>query len=194
MSFKPENLKKPFMLKRTAFLLLIIHVIKKFHLTMSVGVFKIPSTEYIGEPSFSSFEGTAMLFDQMNEKMMKAVLETLPVELTIIDVNDEVVGWNRHDNRLFKRPLTSMGVNFRYCHPAESLSKVIQIVDEMKKGERDAARFWIDFKAGSDGKRHKVLIEFFALRNDQGDYLGCMECTQDVEEIRNLEGEKRLLD
>jgi DUF438 domain-containing protein len=29
--------------------------------------------------------------------------------------------------------------------------------------------------------------------NNNGAYLGCMECTQDVEEIRHLEGEKRLL-
>jgi PAS domain S-box-containing protein len=135
-----------------------------------------------------------MLIDQMNEKMLKALLETIPVELTVIDANDEVVGWNRHDNRLFKRPLTSMGVNFRLCHPEASLSKVIQIVEEMKAGTRDSARFWIDMKAASDGGKHKVLIEFFALRDEAGNYLGCVECTQDVEHIRRLEGEKRLLD
>jgi PAS domain S-box-containing protein len=135
-----------------------------------------------------------MLIDQMNEKMLKALLETLPVELTVIDANDEVVGWNRHDNRLFKRPLTSMGVNFRYCHPESSLSKVIQIVEEMKAGRRDSSRFWIDMKTGPDGGKHKVLIEFFALRDDGGNYIGCLECTQDVEHIRKLEGEKRLLD
>ncbi len=31
------------------------------------------------------------------------------------------------------------------------------------------------------GKKHKILIEFYALRDDGGKYLGCMECTQDVE-------------
>jgi len=39
-----------------------------------------------------------------------------------------------------------------------------------------------------------VLIEFFALRGEGGQYLGCMEVVQDVEDIRRLEGEKRLLD
>jgi DUF438 domain-containing protein len=155
-----------------------------------------------------------MLIDQMNEKMIKAVLETLPVEITVIDSNDEVAGWNRHENRLFKRPLTSMGVNFRNCHPETSLAKVIQIVEEMRAGRRDRARFWIDLwvdqkidpkanlkvdvpvggRKGPEAERHKVLIEFFALRDDEGNYLGCMECTQDVEDIRRLEGEKRLLD
>lgn len=85
-----------------------------------------------------------------------------------------------------------MGLNFRECHPKSSLAKVEQIVDEMRTGKRDKARFWIDL--AFDGKPHKVLIEFFALRGDSGEYLGCMEVTQDVEEIRHLKGEKRLLD
>jgi DUF438 domain-containing protein len=150
------------------------------------------------------------MLDRMNEQVVKAIFETLPVEITVIDANDEVVGWNKHDNRLFKRPLTSMGLNFRNCHPETSLAKVIQIVEEMRAGKRDSARFWIDHRVGltaatmtglpvgpkgeSKSERHKVLIEFYALRDDEGNYLGCMESTQDVEHIRKLEGEKRLPD
>ena len=126
--------------------------------------------------------------------MVQAVIESLPVEITVIDARDEVVGWNKHDKRLFRRPLTSMGLNFRQCHPEASLPMVERIVDEMKRGRRDSARFWIDLAVGGAGnERHKVLIEFYALRGPDGKYLGCMECTQDVEDIRHLEGEKRLL-
>lgn len=69
----------------------------------------------------------------------------------------------------------------------------------MRAGKRDSARFWMTRSSvGQEGDpknpRHKVLIEFFALRDDQKNYLGCMECTQDVDHIRKLEGEKRLLD
>ena len=133
------------------------------------------------------------MIDQMSERVVKAILEVLPVELTVIDEKDEVVGWNKFESRIFKRPLTSMGLNFRECHPAESLAKVESIVAEMRRGERDKARFWIDLRLKS-GETHKVLIEFFALRGDRGEYLGCLECTQDVEGIRGLEGERRLLD
>jgi hypothetical protein len=132
------------------------------------------------------------MFDRMDEKLVKAVIETIPAEITVIDANDEVVAWNRHETRLFHRPMTSMGLNFRKCHPANSLAKVEQIVNEMRAGTRQQARFWIQAKVG-DG-RHMVLIEFFALRGDGGEYLGCMEVTQDIEEARRLEGEKRLLD
>ena len=136
-----------------------------------------------------------MLFDQMDTEMIRALIETLPVEITVIDAQDEVVGWNKHENRLFRRPLSAMGLNFRQCHPEESLSIVERIVAEMKRGQRDRARFWIDLAVPHDSQtRHKVLIEFYALRDPSGKYLGCMECAQDVEEIRHLEGERRLLD
>jgi DUF438 domain-containing protein len=134
------------------------------------------------------------MIDRMNEKIIKALYEHVPVEITVIDENDEVVGWNKHDSRLFKRPLNSLGMNFRNCHPEESLGRVIAIIEEMRNGLRQKARFWIDLQVPYDTKKHKILIEFYALRDDEGRYLGCMECTQDVEEIRAIEGEKRLLD
>jgi len=134
------------------------------------------------------------MIDMMNEEVVKAIIEHLPVEITVIDANDEVIGWNKHEGRLFKRPLTSMGLNFRNCHPKESLDKVEKIVAEMKAGTRKKARFWIDITVAEGEKPHKILIEFYALRSPEGKYLGCLECVQDVEDIRHLEGQKRLLD
>jgi DUF438 domain-containing protein len=136
-----------------------------------------------------------MRFDRLSDELVAAAIEALPVEITVIDANDEVAAWNRHENRLFRRPMTCMGMNFRQCHPEKSLAMVEQIVEEMRRGERDAARFWIDLPVpGDDTRKHKILIEFFALRNASGQYIGCMEVTQDVQPARDLEGEKRLLD
>jgi hypothetical protein len=134
-----------------------------------------------------------MLFDRMSERMVAMMIETLPVEITVIDANDEVVGWNKDKGRIFKRAHTSMGLNFRECHPQESLHRVVRIVDEMRSGKRDKARFWIDLPVVEGGPRHKILIEFYALRDYDGTYLGCMECTQDVQDIREIDGERRIL-
>ncbi len=134
------------------------------------------------------------MIDRMSEEIIRAMLETMPVETTVIDARDEVIGWNKHGKRLFHRPMASMGLNFRDCHPQESLAKVEQIVGEMKSGLRDKARFWIDMEVHPREPTHKILIEFYALRSAEGNYLGCMECTQDVQDIRELEGQKRLLD
>lgn len=135
------------------------------------------------------------MIDSMSDEIVKAMYESLPVEITVIDASDRVIGWNRHDDRLFYRPETSMGADFRECHPAESLHLVERIVSEMKSGARDGATFWIDLTVDkASGERHKVVIEFSALRDASGRYLGCMECTTDVERYRRLEGEHRLLD
>lgn len=133
------------------------------------------------------------MIDMMNDAVIKALLETMPAEISVIDANDEVIGWNKHESRLFKRPLTAMGLNFRECHPKESLELVEKIVSEMKSGARKSARFWIDLNAKTGGKPHIILIEFFALHSPEGTYLGCLEFAQDVEGIMQLEGEKRLL-
>jgi len=134
------------------------------------------------------------MIDLMKEEVVKAILQHIPIEITVIDANDEVIGWNKNEGRLFKRPLTSLGMNFRDCHPQASLDKVEKIVSEMKAGTRKTARFWIDMKVKEGENPHKILIEFFALRSPEGKYLGCMECTRDIEDIMHLEEQKRLLD
>ncbi len=135
------------------------------------------------------------MIDAMTEDLVRAMYETLPVEITVIDANDTVVSWNRHNDRLFYRPEVSMGMNFRECHPKESLHLVERIVGELRSGKRKSAKFWIDLTVDkATGERHKVFIEFFALRDPSGKYLGCMECTTDVEEYRKIQGERRLLD
>jgi len=135
-----------------------------------------------------------MLFDRMSAEMVKAMIEAMPAELTVIDANDEVVGWNKHETRLFRRPMTAMGLNFRECHPEKSLAMVERLIAEMKAGTRDKATFWIDLEAVKGEPKHKIFIEFYALRGEKGQYLGCLEFTQDVQAIRDLQGQKRLMD
>ena len=133
-----------------------------------------------------------MLFDNMSADMVKSMIECIPAEITVIDANDEVVGWNKHETRLFRRPMAAMGMNFRQCHPERSLPMVEKIIAEMKSGASDKVRFWIDLEVKKGEPKHKILIEFYALRDDAKKYIGCLEFTQDVEGIRKLEGQKRL--
>jgi PAS domain S-box-containing protein len=132
------------------------------------------------------------MLDGMNEQMVRIMYENLPVEVLILDSNDEIIGWNKHETRLFQRPLTAMGINFRTYHPAESFAKIEHVIQEMKQGLRDKASFWFDVQSEADRAKHKVLVEFFALRDDNGQYLGCMQCTQDIEAIQQLQGERKL--
>ncbi|MCK4796328.1 MAG: PAS domain-containing protein [Spirochaetes bacterium] len=134
------------------------------------------------------------MIGELSDKMLEALLETLPVEFSIVDENDEVLAWNKHETRIFKRPISVVGKNVKNCHPKKSLDKVESILKEMKAGQRDKAEFWIDLPLGAEGKKEKVLIQYFALRSNEGDYLGCLEASQNINEIQKMNGEKRLLD
>ncbi|MBU7043527.1 MAG: PAS domain-containing protein [Theionarchaea archaeon] len=128
----------------------------------------------------------------LSEDILEAILETLPLEFSVLDKNDRVLAWNKHNTRIFKRPESVLGKDVRNCHPKKSLHKVEKILTEMKEGKRDKARFWIDFTM--NGNTQKVLIEYYALRSPEGTYLGCLEASQTITELQNLTGEKRLLD
>ena len=131
---------------------------------------------------------------QLDHKILGALLETLPVEFSVVDADDNVLAWNKHDTRVFKRPVGVVGRNVRDCHPKKSLAQVEKILEEMKSGKRDKARFWIDLRFESKEVPQKILIEYYALRDSDGGYLGCLEVSQNVTEIQSLKGEKRLLD
>jgi len=133
------------------------------------------------------------MIGKISDKHLESILETLPVEFSVLDKEDNVLAWNKHETRIFKRPEAVVGRNVRNCHPKKSLSKVEQILKEMKDGTRNKARFWIDMVLDDD-KQHKIMIEYYALRNQQGDYMGCLESSQDITDMQSLQGEKRLLD
>jgi hypothetical protein len=138
--------------------------------------------------------GDGKMIGKMNEDVLEAVLETLPVEFSVLDRDDNVLAWNKHKTRIFRRPEGVVGRNVRKCHPQKSLAKVEQILNEMKAGEREKATFWIDLPLGKDNKKHKILIQYFALKDKKGRYIGCLEASQDISDIQKIEGERRLLE
>ena len=131
---------------------------------------------------------------KLTEKMLETVLETISIEFSVIDENDKVLAWNKHKTRIFKRPTGVLGRDVRNCHPKKSLYKVEKILEEMKEGKRNKARFWIDIETDQDGEKQKVLIEYYALKDSNEKYMGCLEVTQNITEIQLITGEKRLLD
>jgi len=112
-----------------------------------------------------------------SEKELESILETLPIEFSVLDNDDKVLAWNKHETRIFKRPEGAIGRNVRKYHPLKSLDKVEKIIEEMKAGKRDEASFWIDLPIGKNGEKNKVLIRYLALRDKNDEYLGCLEAS-----------------
>jgi hypothetical protein len=120
-------------------------------------------------------------------KQIELIFNHLPVDITFVDDTDTVCYFSTPKKRTFTRTNSVIGRKVQNCHPPESVWMVEEILEAFRKGEQDDASFWIPFKD------QFVYIQYFALRDDEGTYQGTIEVTQDVKEIRELEGERRLL-
>ena len=125
---------------------------------------------------------------RMTLEQINLMLTHLPVDLTFVDENDRVAYYSEGPERIFPRSPAIIGREVRNCHPPKSVHLVNQILDAFKSGSRDTAEFWIEL----GGKF--IYIRYFAVRDADGYYRGCLEVSQDLTNIRKLEGQQRLLD
>ncbi|PCI10427.1 hypothetical protein COB72_03500 [bacterium] len=130
-----------------------------------------------------TFAAGALTIEQLT-----AIFSTMPVDLTFIDADDRVRFFSEGPDRVFIRPKTIIGRKVQSCHPAESLDVVEQILSDFRSGKQDVADFWLNFQ----GKF--VFIRYFALRDENKQYMGTLEVTQDLTRERALTGERRLLE
>lgn len=115
------------------------------------------------------------------------ILNTVPFDMTFVDANDRVKYFTQGKERIFDRPKTIIGREVKNCHPPKSVHVVEQIVADLKSGKKDHEDFWIRL-----GDKF-VHIRYFAVRGDDGTYLGTLEVSQDIKPIQALVGEKRLV-
>lgn len=110
----------------------------------------------------------------LTTKQLNTIFETIPQEFDFIDEND-IVRWssaNRH--RLFKRTDDDLGKHVLEVHPGHSQGRVKQVLHDMHSGDRDSISIMIKYH------NRPVNIAFYALRDDDNKYIGCIEVTQDV--------------
>lgn len=120
-------------------------------------------------------------------EQIKLLLNTLPVDITLVDENDKVKFFSKPKDRFFPRSIAIIGRTVQNCHPPESVHIVNGIIKSFKSGEKDFEHFWIQMK----GKF--IFIQYYALRSENGEYKGILEVSQDITDIKELSGEKRLV-
>jgi hypothetical protein len=118
---------------------------------------------------------------------LEAILDALPLDATFVDAEDRVRYFTGGAERVFARSRAVLGRKVQHCHPPSSVDTVDRILDGFRSGRQDRAAFWIDMRG------RFVHIEYRALRDAGGAYLGCLEVTQDLTARRALVGEQRLL-
>ncbi len=120
-------------------------------------------------------------------KELLGIFNTLPIDIAFVDKEDTVKFYSDPPDRVFLRTPQVIGMKVQGCHPQKSIHLVNKILEDFKGGSNNPAEFWINSK----GKF--IHIRYFPVRDNEGNYLGCLEVVQDVTEIKKLEGEKRLL-
>lgn len=140
-----------------------------------------------GEIIYNTGSNIQLTTGGFNLNELEALFRTLPIDVTFVDMDDKVKFFSLGPDRVFERNRAIIGRDVRMCHPPSSVHVVEQILSDFKSGKESSAAFWISMQ----GKF--IYIEYFALRDKSGSYLGTIEFTQDLTKLRSLEGEQRLL-
>jgi hypothetical protein len=147
----------------------------------------LPAESY-ENTGISNENGTVQLpSGSFTAKEIMAILNTVPVDMTFVDKDDKVKYFTQGSERIFARSRSIINRDVRLCHPPGSVHIIEKILDDFKSGRASHAPFWIQMQ----GKF--IYIEYYALRDENGEYLGTLEVSQNLTNARNLQGERRIL-
>lgn len=146
-----------------------------------------PSGVVAGEVTYNTGNHIMLSTGSFNPEDLESLFRTLPIDITFVDRNDKVKFFSLGPDRVFSRNRAIIGRDVRMCHPPSSVHVVEQILEDFKNNRENSAAFWINMQG------RFIYIEYFALRDKDGEYLGTIEFTQDLTHLRKLEGEQRLL-
>lgn len=189
MIYREENILFPMALKN----LTEDEWVKIAHESDEIG-FCLTGPEKEWKPERKGIDGNAisegyikMETGNLSLKQLELVLNHLPVDITFIDHDDVVRYFSHGKERIFARTKAVIGRTVQNCHPPRSVHVVEELLKDFKEGRKDAEDFWIQFRD------KYVYIRYFAVRDDNGHYMGTLEFTQNISPIQEIEGEKRIL-
>mgnify|MGYP000856257753 CR=1 FL=1 len=126
-------------------------------------------------------------------EQLTQIFRYLPVDITFVDEGNDVRFYSGGEHRVFERTPDIIGRNVMNCHSPDSVQIVFKILEDFRAGTRDTAEFWIQTKP-DDPETRFIHIRYYAVRDPMGKFLGTLEVTQDITEIRKMQGQRKLLD
>ncbi len=113
-------------------------------------------------------------------KQVQQIFSTIPFEVDLIDADDRFAWYSDKPNREHVRNVASLNETVQECHPPMAVPAVMSIINSFREGKRDVVTrpLWM--------KGHRSLIQYYALRDVDGHYLGTIEFTGSVEYILQL--------
>ena len=137
-----------------------------------------------------TFDEKAAHYDEgyMTVEQVNLLLKTLPIDITFVDEHDRVIFYNRGEERVFPRSAGIIGREVKFCHPPKSVGTVLKIVENFRAGTQNEANFWFNYRG------RLIYVRYFAVRDKDKNYKGVIEMSQDITDIKTIEGERRLLE
>ena len=122
------------------------------------------------------------------QPFLESVLDSLPFDLTIIDGEDRVVAWTNRDRRLFDIKDEILGTDLRKCHSESSIGTLNEMLEGMKEGRIDSTRSFKGVQKG--GVTRRFMVQYIAVRDETGAYLGCIEVDMDLSDLPGSDEER----
>ena len=119
----------------------------------------------------------------MTLEQLTALLNTVPLEITFIDV-DNINRFFNEGPKVFKRPGMALDREVFSCHPPKIEPMVRAIIDDFRHGRKDRVPVWME-KGG-----RTMLVTYMAVRDKNGKYVGTAEFVQDMEFAKEHFGKK----
>lgn len=137
-----------------------------------------------------NFAPEAAHYDEgyMTVEQVNLLLKTLPIDITFVDEHDRVIFYNRGEERVFPRSAGIIGREVKFCHPPKSVGTVLKIVENFRAGTQNEANFWFNYRG------RLIYVRYFAVRDKDKNYKGVIEMSQDITDIQQISGERRLLE
>ena len=113
---------------------------------------------------------------KLTMEQLKGILSVLPIDITFID-DEPRNQFYKNSDKVFSRPLSSLGEITYKCHPVFLRPIVKQLLADFKEGTKDS----FERVFTKDGRKIRVL--YLAVRNEEGKYIGAAEIVQDLSKI-----------
>ena len=125
----------------------------------------------------SSFVGEIVMpGGHLKLDQLEWLLNTIPMEITFVDADNINRYFNENEGqKAFKRPKMALDREVFSCHPPKVEPLVRQIIGEFRAGRQSSVSIW----AEKGGKT--MLVNYRAVRDAEGNYLGTAEFVQDME-------------
>lgn len=123
----------------------------------------------------------------LSQKELDIILDILPMEITFVD-KDHIVKYydNGTEDKLLARTPSAIGRHMMNCHPPRVHSTVSQLVHDLETGKKESQAAWYKRKDGVF-----VYIDYMAVRDENGEFMGILETVQDITELNQIKGMNR---